>query len=459
MIVSAIAIVLLLESLPSGNLDNVEPQVAQKIRTLEKEVIKDPESAQAWGKLAMNLHAHDFQKQSIVSYEKAASLDRRDFRWTYYAAIAHQEIGSPDAIKLFEESLKRKSGYAPLHLRYAEALFAAAQLSEASAEFQRVVKLDPKSADAYLGLARIALAERKLGECRSSLLKAIELNPNLGEAHALLSEVYRSMNDPEQADKELLLSLQLPKKIPPPDPELKDFLMEGVSSYWYELRGRSLLQKGDYEGAIHELQLAAKALPDPRFYDTIGIAYQYQKKYREAVEQHRAAFALDPESAGTMNNLAAALAESGDVSEAMDYLNQAIAVQPDFAYSYIHLAKMLVRKKNRAEAIDVLRKGNHLLPDNSQLALQLSWMLSTTSETNLQNCVEATRLANEVCTKKRYQDPESLDVMSAAYACSGDFERAVQTAKKAEQLATTDDQKKRIRFHIKSYSKKQIYYE
>jgi tetratricopeptide (TPR) repeat protein len=455
MIVVSLAIILIT---PPVNLGGVEPQVAKKIQALEKEVINNPDSAEAWGKLAMNLHAHDFQKESIECYTKAASLNKRDFRWTYYAAIAQQEIGSSDAIGLFEESLKRKSNYAPLHLRYAQVLFGAERHDQASSEFQRVLKLDPKSADAYLGLARIALSERKLDECRSNLLKAIELNPNLGEAHALLSEVYRSMNDQEQADKELLISLQLPKKVPPPDPELNDFLMEGVSSYWYELRGRALLQKGDYEDAIHELQLAAKALPDPRFYDTIGIAYQHQKKYREAIEQHQAALALDPTSAGTMNNLAAALGESGKVPEAIEYLRKSIAAQPDFAYSYVHLAR-LFKKNSGAEAIDILRKGNQQLPDNSELALQLAWLLSTTKEKNLQDCAEAMRLANEVSAKKRHQDPEIMDVMAAAYACSGDFDRAVETAQKAEQIATTDELKKRIRLHLKSYSKKQIYDE
>src|SRR5262249_22729442 len=184
-------------------------------------------------------------------------------------------------------------------------------LDEASAEFQQAQQLDSKLAEAYLGLARLAFSSQKYEDSRANLAKALEINPNLGEEHGLLSEVYRIQNQPEKADKELMTSFQLPKKVPPSYPELKDFLMEGVSSYWYELRGRALLQKGDYAAAIEQLEQAAKIAPDPRLLDTIGIAYQYQKDYHKAIEEHRAALALDPKSAGKRKDLATPLAEFG----------------------------------------------------------------------------------------------------------------------------------------------------
>ncbi len=453
-----IALILLIDSAPKVDLSAVEPQVAKKIQDLKKQVIEKPQSAEAWGKLAMNLHAHDFQKESIECYAKASALDPNNFHWTYYAAIAHQEIGSAEATRMFEESLKKKPDYAPLHLRYAQALLGATRLDDALAEFHNVLKLDTKSAEAYLGLARIGMTMKKPEEVRSDLIKAIDLNPYLGEAHALLSELYRSEKNQELADKELLLAIQLPKKAPPPDPELNDFLMEGVSSYWYELRGRALLQKGDYDGAIRELKQAVRALPDSRFYDMIGIAYQFQKKYREAAEQHRAALALNPASGGTMNNLATALEELGNTTEAISYLYRAINVQPDFAYSYLHLAK-LESKANPEQALFVLQKGHQQLPDDSQISLQLAWHLATSQQENLRNCTKAYELAMGVSAKRSNADAESLIVLAAAEACQGHFDLAVESAKKAEQVANNDELKKRIQLHLKHYLKKQIYYE
>jgi tetratricopeptide (TPR) repeat protein len=420
MILLAFVLILMIQDLPLPNLTEVEPQVAKKIQQLEQTVRQNPRSAEAWGKLAMNLHAHDFQKESIAFYQKAASLDQQNFHWTYYPAIAYQEIGSTEAVKLFEQSLKIKPDYAPLHLRYAQSLFAAGRFDEASAQFNETLKFNSNSADAYLGLAQIAQVSNKPAEAESSLLKAIELNPNLAEAHAQLAEIYRDQNQQQQFEKEIILSLQLPKKAAPPDPEINDFLMEGVSSYWYELRGRTLLQKGDYDGAIHELKEAVKTNPDPRIHDTLGIAYQSEKKYREAIEQHRAALALDPKSAGTMNNLARALEQSGNITAAISYLNQAIAAQPDFGYSYSHLARLQLHEHN---------------------------------------CKEAFKLANRFCVAKNFRDPEWLTILAGAQACSGDFSNALETLQKAEPLSNSDSLKKRIQMQLNHYSKKQFYYE
>ncbi|HSE39819.1 MAG TPA: tetratricopeptide repeat protein [Acidobacteriota bacterium] len=458
MILIVMIVLLLSDNFGAIDLSTVEPQVAKKIETLQQQVSKNPQSAEAWGKLAMNLHAHDFQAESIPCYAKAAELNQKEFHWTYYAAIAEQEIGSPEAIPLFEESLKRKKNYAPLHLRYGQALFNTGRTEDSLVQFQNVLKLDPKSAEAYLAVARISFTLNNYDDCVSNLLKAIEFNPNLGEAHALLSEVYRSKNDFEKADKELLASMQLPKKVPPPDPELKAFLMEGVSSYWYELRGRVLLQNQDFDGAIRELTQAAKALPDARIYDTIGIAYQHQKKYGEAAEQHRKALSLDPTSAGTMNNLASALTESGNVDEAISYMKQAISIQPEFAYSYIHLASLL-KKRNQKEAMLTLRQGNQRLPQNSQIALELAHLLATSSDESVRNCSEAIQIANLISTKKQNKDAESLDVLSAGYACSNDFDRAVELSRQAEQLAVDKDLKKKILEHLQQYLRKQNYEE
>jgi tetratricopeptide (TPR) repeat protein len=374
MILSALLLMVSISDLQLPDLTTAEPQVAKKIHELKQNLIKNPRSAEAWGKMAMNLHAHDFQQESIPYYQKAAALDPHNFHWTYYAAIAYQEIGSSNAIPLFEQSLKTKADYAPLHLRYAQTLFAAGRFDEAKIQFNEDLKLDPKSADSYLGLAQISQISGNSKDAQSNLLKATELNPNLAEAHALLAEIYRDQNQQEQFEKEIIVSLKLPKKVPPPDPELNDFLMEGVSSYWYELRGRTLLQKGDFDGAIHELQQAVKANPDPRIYDTLGIAYQSRKNYGEAIKQHRAALALDPNSAGTMNNLASALEESGKTDEAISYLSKAIELQPDFVYTYLHLARLQARSGNFDQAIETLKKAEPLASSDSlkkQIQIQL----------------------------------------------------------------------------------------
>src|SRR5262249_55442643 len=217
--------------------------------------------------------------------------------------------------------------------------------------------------------------------------------------------------------------------------------------------------KGDYAAAIEQLEQAAKIAPDPRLLDTIGIAYQYQKDYHKAIEEHRAALALDPKSAGTTDDLAPPLPASRKSPGALSPWLEAIEAEREFAYSYNHLAVVELRRGNRSEAIEALRQGHARLPEDSVLSLQLAWLLATSQDEHFRNPPDAIKLASSVCARNGYQDAESLDVLAASYASAGNFDRAVEMAKRAELLASTDELKKRVHSHLNLYLKKQPYYE
>jgi tetratricopeptide (TPR) repeat protein len=432
-----------------------EPQVVEKIKSLQKQVSDNPESAAAWGKLAMNLDIHDFKSESISCYKQAATLDPNDFRWPYYAAVVLDEIGSPEALQFYEQSQALKSDYTATHLRYGEALFHSKRLDEASKEFNAALTAEKNSAHAYLGLARIALTSGNYEEARTNLEKALQSNPNFGEVHGLLSEVYRRLNRPDDANRELGISQQLPKKKPLQDKLELELLNEGVSSYWYDLRGRAYLDQGYYEDAIRELKLAVQySKSDPRLITTLGIAYLQAKKYPEATEQFRASLARNPNSVNTMNNLASALFEMGKIDEAIQLLNKAIQQQPDFAGSYDHLGRLLLRSGKRAEAFQAYQRAWQKFPDDSTLALQLAWMHATSSEASIRDPQKAFQLADGICKKTNYSDVQSLYVLAAAYAEVGDFAGAIKVAQRAHQIAMRSGQVQiadQIQSHLKSY--------
>ncbi len=407
----------------------------------------------------MNYHAHDFLSEALPCYEEARKREPHNFHWIYYEAVALQEVNSALAIELFQKSVQLKPEYAPAHLRLAQSLYAAGRLEESAREFQQTIRYDPRSADANLGLARMRLSGNDLEGAQQFLLKALEYNKGHAEAHGLLSEVYRRLDRTQEADHESLLAEQLPRKVPPPDPEMNEFLSEGVSSYWYDLRGRALLQQGKYDAAIEQLKKAAEILPDPRFFDTLGIAYQYEKKYHEAIEQHKKALALKPGAAGTMNNLAAAYAALGNYEMAISALRKSIEAEPDFAYSYSHLAGIELASRRRSEAITTLRQGHLRLPQNREIALQLAWLISVTADQPPAARAEALQLAMEISAKSNNTDAESLDILAAAYAASGDLSNALAAAERAQKLATNGELKKRIESHLAAYKKGQPYRE
>lgn len=416
-----------LQSLSLLDFAGLERQVEQRIRSRIEEVRHRPRSGEAWGRLAMSLDVHDFKAESISSYKRAASLAPKDFRWIYYCAITLKELGSPEAVNFLEQSCRLKPAYGPAHLRYGQALLNAGRIKEAEKEFLTAASLSPDASHPSLELARVALLQMDIEKSHTNALEALKKKPDHGEAHALLAEIYRRKNDLQSAAKELMLSQSLDTKTPPEDPLLADLLSEGVSSFWYEWRGRTYLKQGNHEAAIAQLQLAVQALPEPRLHDILGIAFQSAGRYKEAIEQHHLALSANPGSAPTLNNLAAALAALGRAGQAISYLKQAIDSEPEFKYSYLHL----------------------------------SWLFATNVDATLRNGLEAIQLAEPICQVNDW-DARCFDILAAAYAETGNFTKAVEAAARAHQLATDigdSSYAERIQARLKRYEKGKPYHE
>jgi tetratricopeptide (TPR) repeat protein len=451
----------LLERLSRSSFEGMEKQVVEKIRGLLEQVKQNPTSAFAWGKLGMNLDVHDLKNESLVCYEKAAALNPEDFRWPYYKGVVLEAQGSTEAVAYFERATTLKPGYAPAWIRLGQALFTAKRPDEAANKFQQALQLEPTS-HAHVGLARVYLSQGRLEESLSNLLEAVRLQPQHGEAHGLLSEVYRRLNRPQNAQAEMWISRQLPERTPLPDIEMGEWANEGVSSTWYDIRGRSHLQQGRYDEAVQELTKAANAKADARIYDTLGIAYQYLRRYDDAETYHQKALKLQPKSGSMLNNLASVYFEKGNFPKALEYMERAIQAEPTFAYSYHHLGQMHLRGENRKAAIAAYQRGHDRLPQNGQIATQLAWLLATTPDPSLRNGKEAVRLAEAVSKSAPVQDPQTLVALAAAYAETGEFDRAVTTASTARELLGNSGKNpmvKQLDSHIASYQQKKPYHE
>ena len=76
------------------------------------------------------------------------------------------------------------------------------------------------------------------------------------------------------------------------------------------------------------------------------------------------------------------------------------------------------------------------LEPNSPEALQsLAWILATHPNASLRNGNEAVYLASRAQEITQSKSPEALDALAAALAEQGEFDRAVQTAHNAADLA------------------------
>ena len=87
------------------------------------------------------------------------------------------------------------------------------------------------------------------------------------------------------------------------------------------------------------------------------------------------------------------------------------------------------------ESIRHYREALRINPGWPSVANRLAWLLATQTEARLRSGVEAVRLAERFCRDTAYSEPLFLDTLAAAYAETGRYEEALDTAGKALKLA------------------------
>ena len=361
-------------SKPVINLSGMEPQVADKIRHLQKEVEDDPKNAQTCGKLAMTLDVHGLNAESIPYYQKAAQLDPKEFRWVYLCAIAMKESASSQAMDWFQKSIQLRPDYVPLQIRYAKALFESNRLKESQSQFQHALKVDPNAAEAYTGLAQIALSQNQIQSAKEFAEKAVGLNPKQAEAYSLLAIIYRRLQDSAAAEKALAQSKLFPEKTALVDPVYSALVSEGESAFWYRTRGRTYMDSGLYVMAVREFKTALQLHDDAEANDDLGAALQGLGKYDEAILYHKKAIAMNP---GYLNyyNLGIAYGKLGRMKQAIEAFKNCVHLKPDFAEGFFNLGVAYFQLSQWKDAIENLQSAVQINPAHAKAhyALALSY--------------------------------------------------------------------------------------
>ncbi len=135
---------------------------------------------------------------------------------------------------------------------------------------------------------------------------------------------------------------------------------------------------------------------------------------------------LVPTAAAVRGLLAFALAQLGDIDDALDHFREAIRLDPDWVAPRFGAA----------------------------------WALATDSDSTLRDPEEAIRLAESAAELSDWRDAIVLDVLAAAYAAAGDFDRAVLVGEEAYWLAVAAGQESLARTvdgHVQLYKRGRPY--
>jgi tetratricopeptide (TPR) repeat protein len=220
-----------------------------------------------------------------------------------------------EGIDQFQKALQINPGNAGAHNNLGIVLRQEGRVDEAIAHFQKALQINPGSARTHNNLGNALMQKGRVDEAIAHYQKALEIKPDLAEAHMNLGNILGQQGRMDEAITHYQKALQI-------KPDLAEAHMN---------LGNILGRQGRMDEAIAHYQQALQIEPaDPEVQNNLAwlLATCPQASLRngnEAVELARQANALTGgENPAILHTFAAALAEAGRFSEAVETAQRAL---------------------------------------------------------------------------------------------------------------------------------------
>jgi tetratricopeptide (TPR) repeat protein len=313
------------------------------------------------------------------------------------------------------------------HLRKAAEYLKANDPSSAVKEFEAVLALDPKNAEAYANLGVIAFFRRDYQNASQYFRKALAIDPSLVKTQALMGICQRRLGDPSAR---ALLEKSFPKLKDKPlhlqvgmelavlydqqgepgatasvmrglvdlDPDNVDVLFMAQRVYseladdtlnklavlapgsarMQQVIAERLVNGGDLQHAIEHYKKALQIdprLPGVRF--ELGEAILQSSPHdpasqAEAEKEFEAAEAIDGDVAKAECGLGGIALSQSDLDRAFTHYQRAHKINPDEVEAQLGLARLLMMQQKPQEAINYLRAAIQADPLNSEAHYRLA---------------------------------------------------------------------------------------
>lgn len=162
--------------------------------------------------------------------------------------------------------------------------------------------------------------------------------------------------------------------------------------------------------------------------NNLGVALAERGDVNEAMERFNEVLRVKPNNTDAHLNLGKTLADQGRYDEAMSHYNEVLRLLPNDAAAYQHVGVMLVNQGRFDEAIAMLRKGLEHKPTNSAM-LHIGLGTIYMQQGELDEAISEFQIA-----VRQRPDSTTFNNLGVALSLKGKIDEAVKCHKKAIQL-------------------------
>jgi tetratricopeptide (TPR) repeat protein len=299
--------------------------------------------------------------EAIASY-KEALRSKPNYADAHYnlgiALLGEGRVGQ--AISQYQEALEIKPDYVDAHNNLGAALLQQGKVEEAISHFQKALQINPESAKAHLNLGLALLKKGNVREATVQFQKTLEIKPDDADALFNLGNILRQMGNMDDAIAHFQKTLAI-------DPGYVDAHIN---------LGNVLLEKGKTDEAIAHFQKALQLNPeDAKAENNLGNAFLQKGSVREAIIHYQKALQIQPADPSFQNNMAWLLATCAEASlrdgnKSVELAKQADALTGGENPVILHtLAAALAEAGRFSEAVETARRALRLAEAQSNAML------------------------------------------------------------------------------------------